>query len=142
METTGALEPTWVLVLGRPLVVLIFCCAALSGCKLDVAKPLEQEAQWTVVAYDHGREQPSRTIRRDSTEGGEIIKWAKANPDGWSLALPNYVPELLVFSPSFRLTLQSNLALFGTGRLQYSKSISDAEYQRLRQILTTESSSQ
>jgi hypothetical protein len=141
VETRNTIEPARASMLRRAIVVLIFCCGALSGCTQDVAKPLEQEAQWSVVVYDHGREQPSRTIRRDSPEGAELIKWAKANPDGWGLALPDYVPELLVFSPSFRLAFQSNLALFGTGWLQYSKSISEADYQRLRQVLGAEPSS-
>jgi hypothetical protein len=129
------------LVARYPLIVLIGCFAALDGCTADVAKALQQEQQWTVTAYDKGRAQPPRTVRRDSPEGAELLKWAKANPDGWSLAAQDYVPDLLVSSPSFRLTLQSSLAVFGTGSLQYSKSISDEDSRHLRQSLTAKSPS-
>jgi hypothetical protein len=74
METTNAIEPARSSMLRRAIAVLIFCSAILSGCTQDVAKRLEQEARWSVVVYEHGREQPSRTIRRDSPEGAELIK--------------------------------------------------------------------
>jgi hypothetical protein len=141
MEMTNALEPARGSIVRCPLIALICCCAALSGCRVDVAETLEQEKQWTVIAYDNGRAEPSRTVARDSPQAAELLKWAKAIPEGWNLALPDYVPGLLVFSPSFRLNLQSSLAVYSTGRLQYSKSISEAEYRRLRQVLAAESPS-
>jgi hypothetical protein len=123
------------------LMALICCCSGLAGCTADVAKALGQEPQWTVTAYDGGRVKASRTVGRDSAEGAELLKWANANPDGWSFALQDYVPELLVSSPSFRLNLQATLVVFGTGRLQYSKRLSAEDSRRLRQVLTAESPS-
>jgi hypothetical protein len=120
------------------LLALACCGGALSGCAANVAKALEQESQWRITAYDNGRVESSRTVPRDSAEGAELLKWAKANHEGWSLSLQDYAPGLLISSPSFRLNLQTSLAVFGTGRLQYSKSISDEDLQRLRQALTAE----
>lgn len=135
MKIANALGSACESAVRRSLIALICCCAALSGCTVDLTEALEHDTQWTVIAYDNGRAQPSRTVARESQQGAELLKWAKANPDGWSLALADYVPGLLVFTPSFRLCLQPSLAVFGTGRLQYSKPISEAEYRRLRQIL-------
>lgn len=137
MEMASSLKRGWETVM--LLSALVCCSAALGGCTVNVAKALGNEQQWTVTAYDHGRVQSSRTVARDSAEGAELLRWAKANPDGWSLALQDYVPDLLVSSPSFRLNLQTSQAVFGIGRLQYSKSISAEDLQRLRHALAADS---
>jgi hypothetical protein len=137
MEMASSLKRGWEAAMR--LIALVWCSAALGGCTADVAKALESESQWTVTAYDHGRVQSSRTVARDSAEGAELLRWAKANPDGWRLSLQDYVPDFLVSSPSFRLNLQTSQAVFGSGRLQYSKSIAAEDAQRLRNALAADS---
>lgn len=135
MDLTRTLGSAYRSSVRRSLIGVICCCAGLSGCTVDVAKALEQDKQWAVIAYDNGHAQPQRTVARDSPQGAELVKWAKANGDGWSVAIADYVPGVLVFTPSFRLNLQSSLAAFSAGGLQYSKTLSEADYRRLRQIL-------
>jgi hypothetical protein len=114
--------------------LLGICCGVLSACRVDVAEALKQEQTLNIKIYDNGRVQSTSVIEQ-GTKREELLKWAEANPDGWSLAVADYVPDLLVYDKNVHLNIRPSFAVFRSGWLQYSKDVSDTDYQHLRQVL-------
>jgi hypothetical protein len=118
---------------------IVLAVLGLSGCTEDVAQAIEQDESWTLHIYNNGGVQATKLVG-PGTERNELLKWAGDNANGWSLAMQDFVPCLLISGNSFRLNFLPTVAVFSSGPLQYSKSISGEEYQHLRQVLAPKSS--
>jgi hypothetical protein len=115
--------------------VAMVCSAALCGCKVDLPHKLTLDDTWTITTYQQGRANEPKSVRKGSLEQKRLLAWAGDNVNGWSLAFATFSPDLLVTGPSFRLNVRGSFVVFGSGLLQYSKEISQSDYQRLRDAL-------
>jgi hypothetical protein len=120
------------------LVTLGLCFAILSGCRRDPARVLKQEQSWTLYIYNKGRVEDKRVIGQ-GVERNELLNWAEHNSEGWSLAMQDFVPCLLISGASFRLNVLPSVAAFDAGTFTYAKKISEEDYRRLRQVLAPKS---
>lgn len=112
------------------------CLLVLCGCRVDLPKELAHDSSWTIALYQDGAQGPAKTVGEGSPERKYLLAWAAQNVNGWSLALPTYVPDVYVTGPSFALNIRRDLVVFGSGYIQYSKKLAPDDYQRLRAALT------
>jgi len=107
------------------------CLGSLFGCTVDLSKKIEQDDPWTVILFEHGRPGNPIIIRKVSQKRQHLLVWARNNSSGWGFTFATYAPDLNITGTSFRLNVHRDFVVFGSGRLQYSKKISEGDYQRL-----------
>lgn len=117
--------------------VICGCLLALSACRPNIVGTLEGDrGPWTIETYDNGHLVHSETLDGSSRRRTEIINWVKANSDGWGLSFSDYAPGTILFGTSFKLNIRPGFVAFGSGHLQYDRTLSSAQGQALHELLT------
>ena len=105
---------------------------AAAGCTHSMSVALLPGESLDLYVYSEGRVVDRCMVPPGDDRYKRLDAWLKAHTDGWSVAIADYVPNILVHGSRFRLNFMSGAAILGRDYEQYSHRVYPSEYAYLR----------
>jgi hypothetical protein len=102
---------------------------AAAGCTRSISVTLPPRESLHLTVYSEGRVVETCKVPPGDDRYKRLDAWLKVHSDGWSVAIADYVPTILVSGNRFRLNfMQSGAAILGFDNHQYSHPVQASEY--------------